>query len=90
MKTSFAAFAVLAAVAASVPAFAQGNAFFDYQQLQPSRAQQEQLARRERQNEPAYALTGASRQRSTDETITQRAVQVPGNGFMPVPMPTDR
>jgi hypothetical protein len=90
MKRSITAFAALAAVAASVPAFAQGNSFFGYEQLQPSRAQQEQLARQKGEDQPAYALTGANRQRPADEKIREHAVQVPGNGFMPVTVPTDR
>lgn len=90
MKRSVATFAALAAIAAAVPAFAQGNAYFDYQQFQPSRAELEQLARQKGEDQPTYALTGASRTRPADEKIHERAVQVPGNGFTPVNMPTDR
>lgn len=90
MKTSFTAFAVLAAVVAAAPAFAQGNSYFDNAQFQPSRAEQQQIARQEqRDSRRAYALTGQDARRA-DEKVSERAVQVPGNGYTPVLMPTDR
>lgn len=89
MKTSLTTFAALAALALAAPALAQGNAFFNYENNLPSRAERqhlEQVAQRDRASQQPYALTGKSAR--AEQTPTQRAVQAPGNGFTPVELPT--
>lgn len=88
MKTSFTTLAVLAAMALAAPSFAQGNAFFSYQDHLPSRAERQEL-RREQASQRPYALTGSQATRA-ERTPVQRSVQAPGNGFTPVEMPVER
>ena len=87
MKTSFTTIAILAGVALAAPAFAQGNAYFDYQTHMPSRAERQQLEQKAQASRQPYALTGATAVRH-EPVPAQRAVQAPGNGFAPVELPT--
>lgn len=87
MKTSFTTLAVLAAVAFTAPAFAQGNSFFNYQDTLPSRAERqhlEQVAQREKASQPAYALTGST---APAKTTPAQSLRVPGNGSNTVELP---
>ena len=88
MKTSFTTLAVLAALTLAAPAFAQGNAFFDYQTHLPSRAEQQRLEQREHKSQQPYALTGTDRA-AKEKAPTLRTVQAPGNGFTPVELPAN-
>jgi len=87
MRASVTTFAVLAALAFTAPAFAQGNSFFNVEDTLPSRAERqhlEQVAQREKAGQPAYALTGKTTQARPTQAQT---VIVPGNGRGTVELP---